>query len=118
MNIRKFYRKSNRIKTKKLSITELRTKASIICRLFGNLFRRSELNIKNSSYIDTFKPGLINNFIFIQYKDINLNFTLSATGKIKIKIKSKKLTTNIISDEKIVEKIKKFLNENSSKLID
>jgi hypothetical protein len=59
----------------------------------------------------------MNNSIYIQYKDINLNFTLSVTGKIKIKIKGRRLTTNIISDEEKVEKIKKFLNENSSKLI-
>lgn len=93
MNIRKLYRKSNTVKIEKLTIIQLREKASTLCRLLSNLFRRSELDIKKSSYKDNFIPGFFNNSIHIQYKDLNLNFTLSVTGKIK-----------------------RFLHENSSKL--
>jgi len=115
MNLRKFYRTSSETR-EKLTLQELEKNTFTLCRLFGNLLRRSELNILNTSYNDTFHPGLLNNYIYIKYIDINLEFNVSVTGKVKIKIKRKKLVTNIIYDKNISEKIKKFVHDNISKI--
>jgi hypothetical protein len=117
INIRHILRKRKTKKEKRetLNIKNLEIKAVASRRLISNFLRKIDKSI-NINADDTFNSGLIYNYVQVYYRYVNLRFTLYASGKIIIRIKKSKLTTNVIYDDIPSEKIKLFLNENAKKI--
>jgi hypothetical protein len=96
-----------------LKISELYHKANVLNRLLRNLLKNQESTIIKPDFSHTFHSGLKYNYLYVQYSTMNLKFSLNAIGKIKIKVKRKRLHTNIINDEFATTRISDFLNKYS-----